>query len=60
MNQKTLLYAPTWRGKDVNNSLDNIEMIFETVKVIEKNTNFQILLKVHPFDYARAVKKTID
>ena len=53
---KTLLYAPTWRGKDVNNSLDNIEMIFETVKVIEKNTDFQILLKVHPFDYARAVK----
>lgn len=55
-NDKVILYAPTWRGTDVNNSIDNIEEVLKTVKLIEKNTNYQVLLKVHPFDYKKASK----
>ncbi|MFC6401791.1 CDP-glycerol glycerophosphotransferase family protein [Mammaliicoccus sciuri] len=53
-----LLYSPTWRGENVNKPEDNIQEIIETVKTLEKSTNYNILLKVHPFIYKYAKKHT--
>lgn len=53
---KILLYAPTWRGKNMNKPEDNIEDIIQTVKKLEINTDYQVLVKVHPFTYETALK----
>lgn len=54
--KKVLLYAPTWRGQDVNNPVDSIEEIYETVLALENNSEYQVLLKVHPFAYQTALE----
>lgn len=55
-NKKVLLFAPTWRGKNMNKPEDDIESILETVKELKKNTDYQVLVKVHPFTYQTALK----
>ncbi|MBU6114987.1 CDP-glycerol glycerophosphotransferase family protein [Mammaliicoccus lentus] len=54
--KKVLLYAPTWRGHDVNNPEDSIEKIYETVKSLKNSSDYQVLLKVHPFVYKIALE----
>ncbi len=49
-----LLYSPTWRGDNVNNPEDNIQEIIEIVNKLNKSTNYNILLKVHPFIFRHA------
>ncbi len=49
-----LLYSPTWRGENVNAPDDNIEELIKTVNSLNKNTDYQVLLKVHPFIYEKA------
>lgn len=53
-----LLYSPTWRGESVNNPEDNIEDLIKTVDLLNKNTNYQVLLKVHPFIFEKAKSYT--
>jgi len=47
---KNLLFAPTYRG-DFMNPSDDIDELLKNVKALEKNTEYNILLKVHPFIY---------
>lgn len=54
--KKVLLYAPTWRGEDVNDPEDSIEEIYETVLALKNNSDYQVLLKVHPFVYETALE----
>lgn len=49
-----LLYSPTWRGENVNDPDDNVEELIKTVNSLNKNTDYQVLLKVHPFIYEKA------
>ncbi|UBH16501.1 glycosyltransferase [Macrococcus armenti] len=50
-DKKIALFCPTWRGTDVNNPLDVIDEYVTTITELEKSTEYQILLKLHPFLY---------
>ncbi|PNZ30332.1 teichoic acid biosynthesis protein [Staphylococcus rostri] len=54
--RKVLLFAPTWRGEDVNNPEDSIENIYQMVMGLKDNTSYQVLVKVHPFAYEMALQ----
>lgn len=55
-NRKIMLFAPTWRGQDVNKPEDSIKNIYQTVMELKNRTNYQVLVKVHPFAYKIALK----
>lgn len=55
-DRKILLLAPTWRGQDVNKPEDSIEEIYHMVMELRNSTNYQVLIKVHPFAYKIALK----
>ncbi|MCS4487112.1 glycosyltransferase [Staphylococcus americanisciuri] len=54
--KKVLLFAPTWRGQDVNNPEDSIESIYQTIMELKDTTTYQVLVKVHPFAYEMALQ----
>lgn len=49
-----ILYTPTWKGQSVHNVNDDLEQIvLETLTLVQEfKTNYQVLLKVHPFIYS--------
>lgn len=53
-NEPILLCSPTWRGHTVSTPEDNIEEMEEMIEVLNKKTDYQVLLKVHPFIYRKA------
>lgn len=53
-NAPILLCSPTWRGHTVSTPEDNIEEMEEMIEVLNKKTDYQVLLKVHPFIYRKA------
>ncbi|MCY1039559.1 glycosyltransferase [Staphylococcus nepalensis] len=53
-NAPILLFSPTWRGHTVSTPEDNIEEMEEMIEVLNKKTDYQVLLKVHPFIYRKA------
>ncbi|MCD8795099.1 glycosyltransferase [Mammaliicoccus sciuri] len=55
-DRKILLFAPTWRGQDVNKPEDSIEEIYHMIMELKNSTNYQVLVKVHPFAYKIALK----
>lgn len=57
-DRQVLLFAPTWRGQDVNKPEDSIEEIYHMVMELKNSTNYQVLVKVHPFAYKIAMKYT--
>lgn len=54
--KKTLLFAPTWRGTNVNQPEDSVADVYEMVQQLEKQTDYQVIVKVHPFVYRTALK----
>lgn len=54
--QKVLLFAPTWRGQDVHQPEDSIESIYQMIMELKAHTNYQVLVKVHPFAYELALE----
>lgn len=55
-DRKIMLFAPTWRGQDINTPEDSIEDIYHMVMELKNSTNYQVLVKVHPFAYKIALK----
>lgn len=53
--KKNLLFAPTYRGHFMEPS-DDIEQLVEVINQLERNTDYNILLKVHPFLYDNVVE----
>ncbi|MDO5374986.1 MAG: glycosyltransferase [Staphylococcus rostri] len=53
--QKNLLFAPTYRG-DFMDSSDDIDELLNNVKQLEQETDYNILLKVHPFTYPNVIE----
>lgn len=53
-NSPILLFSPTWRGQFVNNPEDNIEDMVEIIERLNSETDYQVILKVHPFIYHKA------
>ncbi|MCD8880526.1 CDP-glycerol glycerophosphotransferase family protein [Mammaliicoccus sciuri] len=50
LKDKNLLFAPTYRGNFMDPA-DNLDELFNSIQSIEKQTDYNILLKVHPFLY---------
>src|SRR5699024_1307753 len=50
-----LLFSPTLRRQTVSTQEDNIEEIEALIESLNKQTHYQVLLKVHPFIYKKAV-----
>lgn len=48
--EKNLLFAPTYRGNFMDPA-DNIDELLDSVKELDASTEYNILLKVHPFTY---------
>lgn len=57
-NKKLLLYCPTWRGRDLNHPDVDLETLLSEVKQLERQLDYKVLLKVHPFIYNSAVKES--
>ncbi|MER2294481.1 MAG: CDP-glycerol glycerophosphotransferase family protein [Desemzia incerta] len=55
-NKKNILYAPTWKGTNVNQARNDMEQIISDMNILkEKNGDeYNILIKVHPFLYPTA------
>ncbi|MCM3668100.1 CDP-glycerol glycerophosphotransferase family protein [Mesobacillus maritimus] len=54
---KTLLYAPTWKGKNVSNAKNDMLQIIGDLRYLEEQVGdeYSFLVKVHPFLYKAAV-----
>ncbi|MCM3585207.1 CDP-glycerol glycerophosphotransferase family protein [Mesobacillus maritimus] len=54
---KTLLYAPTWKGKNVSNAKNDMLQIIGDLRYVEEQVGdeYSLLVKVHPFLYKEAV-----
>lgn len=52
---KNLLFAPTYRG-DFMDPADNIDELFNSVEKLDESTEYNILLKVHPFLYQNIIE----
>ena len=44
-----LLFSPTWRGEQVHAPEDDVDEIIETIERLDKETDYQVFVKVHPF-----------
>lgn len=55
-NKKILLYAPTWKGDNVSKPRNDLEQIYNDIKVLETQlgSEYDVLTKVHPFLYQEA------
>lgn len=55
-SKKNILYAPTWKGTNVNQARNDMEQIISDMNILkEKNGNeYNVLIKVHPFLYPTA------
>lgn len=54
--KKTIVYAPTWRGKNGNNPTDNINEYINFISVLEKSIDmneYNVLLRVHQLAYIK-------
>lgn len=52
--KEIILYAPTWKGSDLNKPTNDIERILKDVEYIQDNiddTKYKVIIKVHPFLY---------
>ncbi|MCG6527853.1 CDP-glycerol glycerophosphotransferase family protein, partial [Vibrio parahaemolyticus] len=60
LDKKTVLYCPTWKGKDVNNPTSELNQIISESKFLQSHigSEYNLLVKVHPFIYDAA--KEID
>ncbi|MBF7015970.1 glycosyltransferase [Staphylococcus durrellii] len=54
-NSPILMFSPTWRGRLVSDPEDNIEDMIEIIEQLNKETKYQVILKVHPFIYHKAM-----
>lgn len=52
-NKKTILYAPTWKGSNVNSATNNINQIVAELSYLksEVGSEYNIIFKAHPFLY---------
>ena len=55
-DREIILFAPTWRGSDVNKPEDSLKDVYRMVMELKNNTEYQVLVKVHPFVYKTALK----
>lgn len=56
--KKTLLYTPTWRGSDVHQAVEQLEILEAEVEALQQSlTDWNILVKVHPFIAKKAQKR---
>ncbi|CAL29086.1 glycosyltransferase [Staphylococcus carnosus] len=55
-NREIILFAPTWRGNNVNKPEDSLRDVYRMVMELKNNTDYQVLVKVHPFVYKTALK----
>ncbi|RZI00885.1 glycosyltransferase [Staphylococcus condimenti] len=55
-NREIILFAPTWRGSNVNKPEDSLKDVYRMVMELKNNTEYQVLVKVHPFVYKTALK----
>lgn len=53
--KKNLLFAPTYRGNFMDPA-DNIDELLNSVQNLESQTDYNILLKVHPFLYNNVIE----
>jgi CDP-glycerol glycerophosphotransferase (TagB/SpsB family)/glycosyltransferase involved in cell wall biosynthesis len=55
-DKKTILYCPTWKGKDVNNPTSELKQMTSEAKFLQKRIapDYNLLVKVHPFIYSVA------
>lgn len=53
-----VLYSPTWKGSNAANVSDDIEQLVLETKMLQKSLEgqYQVLIKVHPFAYAKVVE----
>ena len=52
---KNLLFAPTYRGNFMDPA-DNIDELLDSIQSLDEQTNYNILLKVHPFLYNNIIE----
>lgn len=60
-DSRVILYAPTWRGNDLNNPTNDVDRLVKEVAALRSGLvgqNTQILLRVHQFLYPQAVNRT--
>ncbi|MEL0537487.1 glycosyltransferase [Staphylococcus debuckii] len=55
-DREIILFAPTWRGSDVNKPEDSLKDVYRMIMELKNNTEYQVLVKVHPFVYKTALK----
>lgn len=55
--KETILYAPTWKGKDVRKANNDMLQIIGDLQYLERKVGdqYNILIKVHPFLYKKAI-----
>lgn len=56
--KKVILYAPTWRG-DLKNRRADITGISETLKVLSKYTECEVVFRGHPLDEAELAETSL-
>lgn len=56
-SKKNILYAPTWKGTDVNKANDDVAQIIADIHDLENDLGdqYNFLIKVHPFIYNTAL-----
>ncbi|WP_066258926.1 CDP-glycerol glycerophosphotransferase family protein [Neobacillus drentensis] len=59
-NKQTLLYAPTWKGTNVSQAKNDMFQIISEMAYLRNKigTDYNLLIKVHPFLYDQAKKFT--
>ncbi|MDQ6600369.1 CDP-glycerol glycerophosphotransferase family protein [Bacillus salipaludis] len=58
--KQTILYAPTWKGKNVSSAKNDMYQIIADMNYLKQQVGkeYNILIKVHPFLYGQARKFT--
>lgn len=59
-DSRVVLYAPTWRGNDLNNPTNDVDRLVKEITALRRGLagqNTQILLRVHQFLYPQAVNR---
>lgn len=56
--KENILYAPTWKGKNVSNANNDMLQIIGDLQYLEQQVGdqYNILIKVHPFLYKQALE----
>ncbi|MCF4060748.1 CDP-glycerol glycerophosphotransferase family protein [Pediococcus acidilactici] len=57
-NKKTILYCPTWKGKNVNKANDDVEQIVKESLILKERfgREYNVFVKVHPFIFSKIKK----